>query len=46
MFMFVGCELVTPMAPEIKKAHRNDSQSDGAWPFSGGRLYVPLWRCD
>ncbi|EBW7489123.1 APC family permease [Salmonella enterica subsp. enterica] len=22
MFMFVGCELVTPMAPEIKKAHR------------------------
>ncbi|MBZ6384452.1 MULTISPECIES: APC family permease [Pantoea] len=22
MFMFVGCELVTPMAPEIKQAHR------------------------
>ncbi|MEQ4530642.1 MAG: APC family permease [Mixta sp.] len=22
MFMFVGCELVTPMAPEIKRAHR------------------------
>ncbi len=22
MFMFVGCELVTPMAPEIKHAHR------------------------
>lgn len=45
MFMFVGCELVTPMAPEIKSASY-DSQSDGAWPFSGGRLYVPLWRCD
>lgn len=22
MFMFVGCELVTPMSPEIKKSHR------------------------
>ncbi|MFC0180169.1 APC family permease [Thorsellia kenyensis] len=22
MFMFVGCELVTPMAPEIKKSHK------------------------
>jgi amino acid transporter len=22
MFMFVGCELVTPMAPEIKRSHR------------------------
>ncbi len=46
MFMFVGCELVTPMAPEIKKSASYDSQSDGARPVSGGRLYVPLWRCD
>ncbi len=35
---------VTPMAPEVK-AHHCDSQAM-AWPFSGGRLYVPLWRCD
>lgn len=45
MFMFVGCELVTPMAPEIKKRIVRFPER---WrlAFSGGRLYVPLWRCD
>ncbi len=33
MFMFVGCELVTPMAPKLKSASY-DSQSDGAWPLA------------
>ncbi len=40
------CELVTPMAPEIKKRIVRFLVSDGALAFSGGRLYVPLWRCD
>lgn len=29
MFLFVGCELVTPMAPEIKRAHRTLPQAMG-----------------
>ncbi len=33
MFMFVGCELVTPMARKLKSASY-DSQSDGAWPLA------------
>ncbi len=46
MFMFVGCELVTPMAPEIKQAHRTIPRAMAAGPAGGRQLHVYLRRGD
>ena len=45
MFMFVGCELVTPMAPEIKQAHRT-IRGRWRWACWGRQLHVYLRRGD
>ncbi|STW40592.1 putative amino acid/amine transport protein [Klebsiella pneumoniae] len=45
MFMFVGCELVTPMAPEIKQAHRTIPRAM-RWACWGRQLHVYLRRGD
>ena len=46
MFMFVGCEFVTPLAPEVRHASRTPAAGDGPGVDRGGLLHVPLWRGD